>query len=212
MWLSWSLLIKDDGYTKKAWRLRACSFGHSWCWRNTVDFDGWLRARSFFIDRNITVGSSYLVHEQDRDIWNGKPLIGWVCAMVCAMAVWHVQTHRLPGSDSNDNSFTSGMDFITPIVTGGSATDFSSFRAVLSFSTSLGKELKNQFFWVSEATVPCSLSFRETSSSDRSSITGCGFPRMGQLRHQAERASKTYHQWVKVTPSPVSLSCLRNFC
>lgn len=146
MWLSWSLLIKDDGYTKKAWRLRACSFGHSWCWWNTVDFDGWLRARSFFIDRNITVGSSYLVHEQDRDIWNGKPLIGWVCAMVCAMAVWHVQTHRLPGSDSNDNSFTSGMDFITPIVTGGSATDFSSFRAVLSFSTSLGKELKNNSF------------------------------------------------------------------
>lgn len=57
-----------------------------------------------------------------------------------------MQTHRLSGSDSNDISFTSGMDLITPIVTGGSATAFSSFRVVLSFSTSLGKELKNSSF------------------------------------------------------------------
>lgn len=63
----------------------------SWCWQNTVDFDGWLRAHSFFIDRNITVGSSYLMHEQDRDIWNGKPLIGRV---LCNGVQWLCDTCR----------------------------------------------------------------------------------------------------------------------
>lgn len=49
-------------------------------------------------------------------------------------------------SDSDDNSFTSGMDFTALILTGGSATACGSFRAVLSFSTSLRKEENSNSF------------------------------------------------------------------
>lgn len=73
---------------------------------------------------SIAVDSSHLVHELHREIWNGKPLMGRSMA------------------NSGDDSVTSGVELIAPVWTGGSASAFTSFGAVLSFPTSLGKEEK----------------------------------------------------------------------
>lgn len=93
-------------------------------------------------------------------------------------------------SVANSHSVTSGTELIAPILTESSATAFSSFGAVLSFSTSSGKEHKKQFLWVAEAAALGSLSFGETSSSNHCFVTGCGFSRMGWPRCQTERGYK----------------------
>ena len=212
MWLSWSLLIKDDGNTKKAWRLRACSFGHS----PSAHGIEWILTDDWGL-APVNEWSHYHCGFKLPGARKGQRNLKWkttdrtVFVQRCAMAAWHTRTHRLSMSDSDDNSFTSGMDFIAPILTGGSATAFSSFRAVLSFSTSLGKEeksnsfgyLKPQLCAVSHLEKPAqaaavllqAVAFQERDSSDV---------------RQKELQKHTINE--SVTPKPVSLSCLRNFC
>lgn len=210
MWLSWSLLIKDDGNTKKAQRLRACSFGH---------FPGAERIQRILTDDwglvPVNEWSQYHCGFKLPGAWTGQRNLKWkptdrtMFVRWCAMAGWHMQPHSLPAADSNDNSFTSGMDFITTILTGGRAIAFSSFRVVLSFSTSLGKKEKaipldiwshssvQSLIWRNQLERP-QFYYRLWLSKD------------GTARRQAERASKKYRQWVNVTPKPVYK--LRNFC
>lgn len=118
----------------------------SWCCGNTVDFDQLLRTRSceWVIVISLRVQATWCTNRAEKSELENHWSDG-VCAMACNGCMTHAAS---PPSiaDGDDNGFTSRTDFITPILTEGSTTAFSSFLVVLSFSTSLGKEEKSDSF------------------------------------------------------------------
>lgn len=202
MRLSCSLQIKDDG--NEGWEqsclgtvlvLRGCS-GFRW-----MAEDSGLQCHCGCKLTGVWMGQRNLQWETPE-----QSRADSVCAVVCKGCETPTDLAPIPVWNSDSRN---GLH--SPL-TGGSTAALCSFRAVLSFLHPWKKK-KKELIWVSEPQLHAVSHLKKAAGGTAALLQPKAFQGWDSSGiHQAEGASKQYHQWANVIPKPVSSGCLRNFC